>query len=96
MMALPTDITVAPLATISLRALQKRDAQEMTRLYDACATDGFFYLDLSGVGTLVDDWQNMLSIITRYFEQPLEVKILDDRQSDTHGCVSPDPWDVVC
>lgn len=54
----------------------------------ACVTHGFFYLDLQtskqGRQILADE-QGLLRFMREYFDQPHEVKMLDDRQSFAHG-----------
>lgn len=84
------DVTIAPLATIDLARLIKRDEGEIAKLLSACVTHGFFYLDLqtSEQGRqIVSDEQGVLGFMREYFNQPHEVKMLDDRKSFTHGCV---------
>ena len=82
------DVTIAPLATIDLARLIERDGAEIAKLLSACVTHGFFYLDLqtSEQGRqIVSDEQGLLRFMREYFNQPHEVKMLDDRQSFTHG-----------
>lgn len=42
----PADVPTAPIAEISLRKLLEKDATESERVFDACKTYGFFYLNL--------------------------------------------------
>ena len=73
------------LPSISLAALLSRDDAAVEAVGKACEEHGFFYLDLSGVNGMTEDWAALLSLAKQYFEQPLEVKNLDDRHSDTWG-----------
>jgi hypothetical protein len=42
----PNTVQTAPLMRISLQKLANGDAEEQTRLWDACCDLGFFYLDM--------------------------------------------------
>lgn len=81
------DRPVYPLRTIDWANLQKRDAAERNRLLSACQIDGFFFLDLSSDATLLQDWNSLLAFMEEYFNRPLNEKMQDNRQSDTHGQV---------
>ncbi|KAL3420511.1 gibberellin 20-oxidase [Phlyctema vagabunda] len=76
---------VANLPSIDINLLQAQDAAEYQRLLSACEVYGFFYLNLQGYGSMVADWQKVLELMGEYFAQPLDVKMLDARHSDTHG-----------
>ncbi|KAI0761698.1 2OG-Fe-II oxygenase family oxidoreductase [Trametes elegans] len=82
------EVPVAPLATVDLGRLIARDAVEVGKLLNVCHTHGFFYLDLQtseqGRQILADE-QGLLRFMERYFDQPLETKMLDDRKVHTHG-----------
>lgn len=59
---------------------------EIARLVDICKSLGFFYLDLTGARqSVLDNSQSVFQFMERYFDQPLEVKLRDVRQSVTHG-----------
>lgn len=81
-------VTVAPLVTVDLERIIERDGAEIAKLLGACVTHGFFYLDLQtskqGRQILADE-QGLLRFMREYFDQPHEVKMLDDRQSFAHG-----------
>lgn len=80
-------LAVAPLPTVDFSQLLSQDPSETNNLLTACRTHGFFYLDLRGNDTkrVLEDWKKVLLVMEKYFDQPLEVKMRDDRQSDTHG-----------
>lgn len=80
-------LAVAPLPTVDFSQLLSQDPSETNKLLTACRTHGFFYLDLRGNDTkrVLEDWKKVLLVMEKYFDQPLEVKMRDDRQSDTHG-----------
>jgi hypothetical protein len=75
----------AQLPSISLAALFRRDNAAAEAVGKACEENGFFYLDLNGVNTMTKDWMTLLGLAKQYFEQPLEVKKLDNCHSDTWG-----------
>ena len=77
--------SIAPLPTIDHARIEAKDGEETQRLLDACKTHGFFYLDLRKVGTVLNDWQQVLRIMEKYFSQDLMTKMKDDRRSDTYG-----------
>ena len=79
------DLPIASLSTISLEKLLAKDADESSKLFDACRNHGFFYLDLSRVGKIVEDWRELLSFMAEYFAQPIDVKMQDDCKSDVYG-----------
>ncbi|QIW94560.1 hypothetical protein AMS68_000078 [Peltaster fructicola] len=47
--AFPTDVSTVPLLRINLHKLIHNDADELERVWEACRTIGFFYLDLRTV-----------------------------------------------
>lgn len=73
------------LPTIRLDHLRSGSISESKRLIEACRTQGFFYLDLSSDGVLCRQWDEMLAAMKDYFDQPLNIKMLDARQSDNYG-----------
>lgn len=78
-------LSIAPLPTIEYARLEAKDVDETQRLLDACKIYGFFYLNLKNIGTILDDWQQVLRIMEKYFSQDLMTKMKDDRRSDTYG-----------
>lgn len=78
---------VAELPIIDPSKLARGDDAEIERVLDAGKTHGFFYLDLTTAETprLVDTWNAVLAFMEEYFDQPQEVKMMDDRNSDIHG-----------
>ncbi|EPE34348.1 Clavaminate synthase-like protein [Glarea lozoyensis ATCC 20868] len=73
------------LSSLSLSRLEGNNAEESKRLLEACAQDGFFYLDLRDHKQLLVDYEALLEIIKQYFNEPLDQKMKDDRKSDTIG-----------
>ncbi|KAE8357856.1 hypothetical protein BDV27DRAFT_78097 [Aspergillus caelatus] len=81
----PNGLSIAPLPTIDYARLEAKDVEETQRLLDACKIYGFFYLNFKNIGTILDDWQQVLRIMEKYFSQDLMTKMKDDRRSDTYG-----------
>ncbi|KAF7329497.1 Gibberellin 20 oxidase 1 [Mycena kentingensis (nom. inval.)] len=82
------DLPIAPLETIDFVALEQKDPVEVEKLLSACQTQGFFYLALEGnpeSARVVADKEDVLRVMEKYFAQPLEVKMQDDRGSVTDG-----------
>lgn len=73
------------LTTISLDRLRNGEDAESKKLLRACQSQGFFYLDLSSDPELCALWEGMLARMKDYFNQSLEVKMQDARNSDTYG-----------
>lgn len=73
------------LSSISLLRLQNDDATEKEKLFQACSNDGFFYLDLRDHERLLSDYESLMDIIKRYFDQTVGEKMKDDHKSDTTG-----------
>jgi isopenicillin N synthase-like dioxygenase len=79
-------IAIAPLPVIDFDKLWAGNDTEIARLVDICKSLGFFYLNLTGVSqTVLENSQNTFKFMEKYFDQPLEVKLRDIRQSVTHG-----------
>lgn len=59
----------------------------MKNLLKACERDGFFYLDLQGLGSekLWKDLDEVDQIAKRWFAQPREVKLKTPTVSLAHG-----------
>jgi isopenicillin N synthase-like dioxygenase len=80
------DLQIASLPTIDYEKLVSGDDAEITRLVDICKTLGFFYLNLNGEGQcMLNDSRRAFQFMKEYFDQPLEAKLRDTRQSVTHG-----------
>jgi isopenicillin N synthase-like dioxygenase len=82
------EVNIAPLETIDFARLAAKDPLEVSRLLRCCVTHGFFYLDLQGndpARQVISDEKDVLRFMESYFDQPLEVKMKDDRASYTHG-----------
>ncbi|SPJ72406.1 related to gibberellin 20-oxidase [Fusarium torulosum] len=82
----PTSIDGAQLPQVKLAGLIKGDPETRRALLAACEKNGFFHLDIvGGDDQFLQTWDKLLEVMADYFHQPQEVKMLDDRQSDTHG-----------
>jgi isopenicillin N synthase-like dioxygenase len=81
------DLNIAALETIDFSRLATKDADEIDKLLKCCESDGFFYLNLQNEPThqILIDLQAILRVMQKYFAQPLETKMRDDRRSNTHG-----------
>jgi hypothetical protein len=75
----------SPLLTLRLDLLQAGNKEESKKLFEACCTHGFLYLDLTSDPTLCCYWEEMLAVMKQYFKQPLEVKMRDACGSDNRG-----------
>ncbi|KAL5341214.1 Clavaminate synthase-like protein [Aspergillus crustosus] len=78
-------VVAESLPTIVLDLLRVDDDAESKNLLAACRDYGFFYLNLTSDPELVKLWDDLLSIIKAYFEQPLEIKMQDARGDDNYG-----------
>jgi len=82
------NILIAPLPVIEFEKLLSGSDSEIARLVDICKSLGFFYLklDVAGPGQfLLDNSRHAFQFMEEYFNQPLDVKLRDIRQSVTHG-----------
>lgn len=68
---------LAALHTIVYQKLLDSDTEELSRMLKACQTNGFFYLDIRGASPLLDLYPKLLTLAERYFDQPIETKLLD-------------------
>lgn len=75
------------LTTIKLDHLRAGDDAESKKLLRACQDQGFFYLDLSSDPELCALWEGMVARMKHYFNQSLDVKMQDARNSDNYGQV---------
>ncbi|OAQ66231.1 2og-fe oxygenase family protein [Pochonia chlamydosporia 170] len=80
-------VTTADLYTIKFDNLFDRDEEELKTLLKACERDGFFYLDLQGMGSekLWKDLNEVGQITQEWFAQPREVKLKTPTVSLAHG-----------
>lgn len=76
---------IAAFTTISLQRLEANDNAEKQKMHNACVADGFFYLDISHLEMLNDDWAETLRVMNAYFAQDLDTKMKDCLQSDIVG-----------
>ncbi|GJP96635.1 hypothetical protein CBS147343_1626 [Aspergillus niger] len=85
-MAITEPILVAEsLPTIDLDLLRADNETENKRLLSVCQNYGFFYLNMTSDPELCQLWEDMLSIMKGYFEQPLDIKMQDARNDDNFG-----------
>ena len=77
-------VPVYPMQTIDFSRLLSHEPAEVEKLVRCCQTEGYFYLDLQGIDgrRMLDDQQDTLKLMHRFFESPLEVK-------NEYGLVSP-------
>lgn len=74
----PEDVPLAPLFRVSLSKLLENDEEENERLFTACRTLGFFYLELgdSDLGqALRNGAEDLLRLSLDAFTVPEEVKL---------------------
>lgn len=83
----PLNMPEANLSVIDWAKLKSGDNEEGTRLIEACENRGFFYLNLLGDESFMEDHKAVLGFMDDYFHQDLATKMVDSRQSDTHGSV---------
>ncbi|KUJ21235.1 Clavaminate synthase-like protein [Mollisia scopiformis] len=79
-----TSVPVYPMQTVDFSSLLSQEPAELEKLLQCCQTEGFFYIDLQGIDgrRMLDDQQETLKLMHRFFESPLEVK-------NEYGLVSP-------
>lgn len=77
-------VPVYPMQTIDFSRLLSQEPAEVQKLVSCCQTDGFFYIDLQGIDgrRMLDDQQETLKLMDRFFESPLEVK-------NQYGLIAP-------
>jgi hypothetical protein len=77
-------VPVYPMQTVDFSQLLSQEPAEIEKLVRCCQTEGFFYIDLQGIDgrRMLDDQQETLKLMHRFFESPLEVK-------NEYGLVSP-------
>jgi isopenicillin N synthase-like dioxygenase len=74
-----TDITnwpAASLRTVKLAELMDGSPEQRSVLVDASITDGFFYLDFSGIGdpSIKSLVQNLFPMAREYFDEDIQEK----------------------
>jgi isopenicillin N synthase-like dioxygenase len=91
--AIPPLDCIAQLPVLDARKLLQGDEVEIQNLLHACKTHGFFSLNLDTDETsyMLKAWNDVLAFMDQYFGQPTEVKLRDERHSDTHGFVLETP-----
>lgn len=77
-------VPVYPMQTVDFSRLLSQEPDELEKLVRCCQDEGFFYLDLQGIDgrRMLDDQQETLKLMNRFFESPLEVK-------NEYGLVAP-------
>lgn len=62
--------------TINYGQLLSQDPAEVDKVLKACLEEGYFYLDLQGIDgrRMLDDQQETLKLMQRFFESPIEAK----------------------
>ncbi|KAK4033548.1 hypothetical protein C8A01DRAFT_39991 [Parachaetomium inaequale] len=69
-------VPVWPMRTIDYGLLLSQDPAEVEKVAKACLEDGYFQLDLDGIDGrgMLEDRQEVLKLMDRFFEAPLEAK----------------------
>ena len=69
-------VPVYHMETIDFGRLLSQEPAEIEKLVRCCQTEGYFYLDLQGIDgrRVLEDEQETLGVMHRFFEQPLEAK----------------------
>jgi len=77
-------VPVYHMETIDFSAILSQEPAELEKLLQCCKDEGFFYLDLNNVDgrRFIDDHQELLKLMHRFFEAPIEVK-------NEYGLISP-------
>lgn len=78
------NVPIYSMQTVDFAAVLSQEPDELQKLLECCKTEGFFYLDLNNVDgrRFLDDHQELLKLMHRFFESPLEVK-------NEYGLISP-------
>lgn len=71
-----TKVPVYDMETVDFGRLLSQEPAELEKLVKCCQTEGYFYLDLQGIDgrRILQDEQETLGVMHRFFEQPLEAK----------------------
>lgn len=77
-------VPVYPMQTFDFSRLLSQEPAELERLVRCCQTEGYFYIDLEGIDgrRFLEDQQETLKLMHRFFEAPQEAK-------NEFGLVSP-------
>ncbi|KAJ8124658.1 hypothetical protein O1611_g8982 [Lasiodiplodia mahajangana] len=77
-------VPVYPMQSFDFSKLLSQEPDELERLVRCCQDEGYFYIDLKGIDgrRLLDDQQETLKLMHRFFESPLEAK-------NQYGLVAP-------
>jgi isopenicillin N synthase-like dioxygenase len=69
-------VPVWSMQTIDYGLLLSQDPSEIDKVVNACLEEGYFYLDLKGIDgrRMLDDQQETLKLMKRFFDAPLEQK----------------------
>ena len=81
------ETAIAQLDTIDFAKLLSQEPSEISKLLHACQTAGFFYVDIQGQSarSLLEDEERMYKAMEAYFDQSMEIKMKDDRETHKHG-----------
>ena len=63
------------LKSIDYRKLLKRETSELALLLGVCQKDGFFYLDLTDMPSLINKWGELLCLSRKWFALSFEEKM---------------------
>ena len=71
-----SEVPVYPMQTIDFSRLLSQEPEELEKLLKCCQDEGFFYIDLQGIDgrRFLDDQQETLKLMNKFFDSPLEVK----------------------
>lgn len=77
-------VPVYPMQTVDFSTILSQEPAELEKLLQCCLKEGFFYLDLNNVDgrRFLDDHQDLLKLMHRFFDASLEVK-------NEYGLISP-------
>lgn len=80
-------VKVLDLETINFSHLLSQEPAELERLLKLCETEGFFYLDLQDLEgrMILDELQDLLAVMRRFFNSPREAKNEIGLPSQEHG-----------
>lgn len=70
------DVPVYSMQTVDFSRLLSQEPEELEKLLKCCQDEGFFYIDLQGIDgrRFLDDQQETLKLMNKFFDSPLEVK----------------------
>ncbi len=77
-------VPVYPMQSFDFSKLLSQEPDELERLVRCCQNEGYFYIDLQGIDgrRFLEDQQETLKLMHRFFESPLEAK-------NQYGLVAP-------